>query len=84
MLPESVQNIFEAENEEDCNCKRKKRLLDQFSQKVVAMMFGKWPPVVSRKYRKSRSDLNATHLLRTVIANSDVECIGRARTPTIN
>lgn len=55
MLPESVQNIFEAENEEDCNCKRKKRLLEQFRQKV-AMMFGKWLPVVSRK---CRSDLNA-------------------------
>jgi len=28
--------------------------------------------------------LTNTHLLRTVFANSDVECSGRAKTPTIN
>ena len=40
MLPESVQNILEAENEEDWGCKCKKQLLEQFSQKAVSMMLG--------------------------------------------
>ena len=44
-----------------------------------------WPGKIgSRSFTSFKMVHTHTHLLRTIFANSDVECNGRAKTPTIN
>ena len=43
-----------------------------------------WKGIPRRVHATVTNAAWITHLLRTVIANSDVECTGRAKTPTIS